>query len=1655
MLHDVFLSHHSADKPAVEELARRLLARRLKPWLDSWHLVPGDPWQPALEEALTNSSTCAVFIGPSGISPWQNAEMRVAISRQVSERRGKYRVIPVLLPGAERGNRSKLPSFLTANTWVEFRRTLDDASAFERLLWGITGKAIVDPVPALAGRCPYKGLRYFEVEDAPFFHGRDALTEWLVDKLQPRPAGPEPTRFLAIMGASGSGKSSLARAGLMAKVKEGAIEGSRDWLRLILRPGQNPLESLALALCKALKPGADAETAAKLIQSLQKEDATLHREAGIALHGTPEDRRLLVLVDQFEEVFTLCDQEELRRAFIANLLHAATVAQGRVWVVMAMRADFYGKCATYPGLATAVSELQFLVGPMSADELRVAVERPARLVGDEVEPALVERLVQQLTDEPGALPLLQDTLQELWNKPGRGRAITQDDYEGVGGLGGALEKRANAVLQSLSDPERELCRQIFLRLVQPGEGTGDTKRRARLHELSCPGPDVGHATYIIEKLVQARLLSSDGDRDAAGKLQLDAFIEVAHEALIRSWSELRKWVDAGRAGLRTHRRLGEAAKEWEANRRDPSYLDTGGRLAVAQEWAERHATELNGSEAEFLKAGIERRDRDRKREEVQKQRLRMSAIAAVVLAMLSVAGAIVAWNQRHNAKDAERAALRNERESHRQLAEVSWGLADSFRDSTAAATESSPIAATHYLLQAALASYHAGDISGVRSAALAAGSTGARLKYTLAHDEAVAGSTNSPDGRRILTWSFDGTARLWEVANGAPASGLMRQQGPIRDALFSPDGRRILGWSGGFDQVNELKLWDSFSHQQVGQTIRHGRKVQGAFSPNGQQLLSWGEDGTARLWEASTGTARSGPLGHGGPVWGAEFSTDGRRILTWSEDGTVRLWDAINGSPLGAPRQHDSPVWGAKFARDGHRILSWSTNCTARLWDATDPSAAVLVMRHKDYIWGAQFCPDERQILTWSADRTTQLWDSSNGEPLGPPMPCGIAMSRPVLSRDGRQLLTWADSTVWLWNLAKMQPGIQPITNHASVLGAEFAPDSQRILIWCEDGVAQMHSAIDGAPLGRTMEQKPTFAGAAFGGAGQQILTWTWDHFAQLWNAADGTREGQPMEHHDSIRGARFADDGLVQTWSDDGTLRMWKPDVGSAVGSPIEGLRVNRDAIFSADGRRVLTLHTNGAAKLWNTFDGNAVGSPLRCGQWIVDAAFSPGCSRLLTWSEDGKVQLWDVENGSATGPAWSAHQGTINGAAFSGDEKRILTWAFDGTAQVWDAMNWARVGKQMKHQKAVWGAQFSPDQRRVLTWSEDCTARLWDAASGAAASTWMKHSRPVQGGKFIADGRRIFTWSGGLFRFDQARFWDATNGAAVGKPIEVEEPMVRIQVSSQDDRILTWNEGDFAQLWDSRGARMGEPMVQSIEAFGNLAGTDSSFAADGQKLLTWFAPGVVQVCNAANGVAGGPQLKHPGVTGASFSADGQWVLTWSKDGTVRLWDATNGVPIGRPMKHQAEVWEGRFSADGRSILTWSSDRTARLWSAGNSRCIAEFRHRDAVSSAHFNRDETRVLTTSMDGTARLWNVAFDETLTPGERILEFEVRSATRLDGQVKVLSVQEWEQRKQKLLEAEIQTGKAITASGTPHRLTKDELAAKRRELAGLKSHLAPTK
>jgi WD40 repeat protein len=1515
--YDAFLSHNGADKPAVEKVARELEKCGLSCWLDKWNLIPGDQWQPAIEQALSQCATCVIFFGPHGLGPWHNEEMRLALQRRAHPQERKLRVLPVILPGGERAKESDLPGFLQATTWVEFRRSIDDEEALHRLACGIKG---IPPgrrsSATTPGECPYVGLRTFQPDDAGLFFGRTAKIQELVYRLRNSFGTPKEERFLCLAGASGSGKSSLALAGLIPAIRSGKLPESEKWLLVRCRPGTRPWESLQIALAQDPQIAARFAALPTLITRPEDEQRRLHLTARLCLDNRPETHRLFILIDQFEEVFTLCNDERERDQLIENVLYATTIAEGRTIVVLTLRADFYAQCANYPGLRAALSDHQSLIGPLREEQLREIIEAPVQLAGGELEPGLLELLLADMKGQVGALPFLEHALFKLWETRD-GVRLTAKAYTALGRLGGALDAHAEEFFtRTLSAEEQPLCRQILIDLVHPGQGALDTKKRVSVDDVA----PTNAACAVLKRLADARLVTTDR-ADASEAAQ----VELAHEALINGWHRLGGWVNQNRERSRLKERLLESAREWQKNCKREDFLYRGAQLAAAEEDFGLQGDSLSKLAREFLEASLTLRDREARDKATALQhqtrltkRFQIATVAGGFLAAVGLGLFIWANIQRHNAQESNR-------EAFRQLASVDWLLGGWARDH-----EEDVVRSSQLFLRSGQEFQSAGETMLAKNAALAAGLTDKALLCTLPHtlphnlpfldSRVLFGAIFNGDESRILTWADDGTARLWDVNQNEPIQSF-QHKGGVNGAIFNRDESRILTYSAD----GMARLWAVGQNEPI-QSFVHKGEVKGAiFSRDESRILTWGEDGTARLWAVGQNEPIQS-FEHKDGVNGAIFSRDESRILTWADDGTARLWVVGQNEPIQS-FVHKGGVKGAIFSRDESRVLTWADDGTARLW-AVGQNEPIQSFEHKGVANGASFNRDESRILTWGEDGTARLWAVGQNKPIQSFVHKG-EVNGAIFNQDESRIMTWGeDRTARLWAVGQNKP-IQSFVHSERVLGGAFNRDGSRILTWSADRTARLWTVGQDKSI-QSFVHMGWVMGAAFNRDGSRILTFGADRTARLW-AVD---QDLQIHHEGGVNGAIFnRDESRILTWGKDGTAQLWAVDRNQPIQSFHHGGGVN-GAIFNRDESRILTWGEDGTARLWALGQYKPLQSFQHWGK-VKGAIFNRDESRILTCSADGTARLWAVGRNQpiqSFEPIQSfQHKGGANGAIFSRDGNRILTWGEDGTARLW-AIGHNEPIQSFEHKGGVKSAIFSPDESRILTRCEDGAARLWAVG----------HNEPIQS----------FEHNGGV------------NGAIF---------------NHDGSRILTWGEDGTARLW---AVDQNEP-IQNFE--------------------------------------------HRGmVRGALFNRDESQILTCSADGTARLWAVGRNEPVQSFIHRAGWVVGGVFNSDESQILTWTGAGVVRLWTLGLSSHVRQieggslnepiqsFGHEAGVNGAVFNRDGSRILTWSDDGTARLWGISPGEKIPLEEHILELQVRSATRLYGsaELELLNFEGWMARKREL-------------------------------------------
>jgi len=1194
-----------------------------------------------------------------------------------------------------------------------------------------------EDAPAL-GLCPYKGLNYFEEADADLFVGRETLTNKLVERLLSLASrsSPHQERFLAVVGASGSGKSSLVRAGLIPALRWNTA--SADWQVHILTPTAHPLESLAASFTQ----GSDSISAtATLMDDLARDSRSLHLYAKRRL-GSGNGSRILLVVDQFEELFALCRAEEERALFIGSLLTAVSGADAPVLVVITLRADFYAHCANYFQLREALASHQAYIGAMNSDELRRTIEEPAKRGRWEFEPGLIDLLLHDVGNEPGALPLLSHALLETWQRR-RGRLMTLSGYAASGGVRGAIAETAESVFTDQFTREQQIiARRIFLRLTELSEEsatTADTRRRATFDELILKPEEAATTHVVLKALADARLIMTSEDS-----------AEVAHEALIREWPTLRGWLEENREGLRLHQQLTEAANEWITMNREPDFLFRGGRLAQVREWAITHADEMNAAEQDFLVASQARAEHEATEREAQRQReleaaqklveteraraeeqeysanhlrIRNQIISSVgsIAILLAILAVFFAFNSSHNAQQAQdNLVLANQERNAAQNAQATAQVASTRAIADFTHAEAERLAAeadslrlsngdTNLIALLAIQSLHmqytpAGD-------AVLTSLTGFETppREFKGHTDYIYGVAISPDGKYLATGSVDKTIRLWDIATGETIKVLNGHTDTVEGVVFSPDGKYLLTSC----DDGTARLWDV----ATGQTVKVFTTTSGmgyiAFSPDGKYFVSASPDSVGRIWDVASGEIVHTLIGHTGYTTRAAYSTDGKYVLTGGHDNTARLWGAATGNQVHVFSGHTHDVSAVAFSPDG-KYIATGDDPMVRLWDVATGELIREFPGHQAWVSGLVFSPDGRFLLSGSGDRTARLWDVETGKTIRVFGGHADFIQDVAFSSDGKLVATAGnDKIARVWNLQALPEGVQYIGHTGAVGQASFSPDGKQVVTASEDGTARIWDTATGQTIRTLIGHTGVVRGAIFSPDGKTVLTTSADTTARLWNVATGKELRRFEGHTDTVYRAAFSPDGTyIVTTGWDNTARIWNVQTGQAILTYTKqnSAYVIRIA-FSPDGKTVATSGDDGTAHIWDPHSGKDLmvfKQDFKERKGVTGIGFSPDGKYLVTGSYEGEIRVWEISSGKEI-RRFTGHRGWVFSTVFSPDGKYVLSSGADGTARLWDVQTGQEVRRFTGHTNEVRNATFSPDGKYVLTASNDGTARLW----------------------------------------------------------------------------------------------------------------------------------------------------------------------------------------------------------------------------------------------------------------------------------------------------------------------------------------------------------
>ncbi|MDQ3980583.1 MAG: TIR domain-containing protein [Actinomycetota bacterium] len=1333
--YDLFVSYADDDREWVEGYLLDALCQAEVVCQHEAAFALGAPRLLEFERAVQQSKRTLLVLSPAYFA--SNVTNFVDVLAQAyGQESGTWPVIPVILERVELPPRLKFVEALD----------LSDPESWERAIERLCAE-VQRPAPGKVAPppCPYPGMTPFSEESSDLFFGREEEIEQILQRLRLE-------RFMTVIGPSGSGKSSLVAAGLVPALRESRLFGPGEWVVRRIRPGDRPRAALKVAL------DSDAEDPVVALTTL--------------LSSSPDGSRLLLIVDQLEELFTVAAEGSEEFQECLNRLAEAP----HCYVVATLRADFYPELMT-SRLWPLVSAHRFEVLPLEDEQLREAIVRPAEEVGVYIEGPLVERLLADAAGEPGLLPLVQETMVCLWEKLERrllplrayeALVLPHKAYAEMRGLHVALARQADATLSQLSPSRQALARRIFLRLVQFGEGRSDVRRQQRESALRTAGDDAGEFDAVLEHLASRRLVTLTGDDESGGG---ERRVDLAHETLILGWPTFRTWLDERREGEQTRRRLAAKASEWvRLGHGDGGLLDQV-ELLEAERWLEAPDTKELGIDGEILeliavsRRTLEAAEREReaarqreleqaralaaeqqRRAEVERQRadeqararraLSRRARALAVLTCVMVAAAAFATVQQRRADRAARVA------GSRALAAQARLLADERLD---------------LALLLAREAYKLNPTVEARGSVFAALERHPRLTTFLhGHTDRAGPAVFSPDGSLVASGGDDDRVILWKASTGEQVGQpLVGHTDDVRAVAFTPDGRLLV--TGGHDRT--VRLWDAARGVGLGPPLAaHTDRVRAlAVSPDGATLASGGVDRTILLWDLASREVRA-RLSQESEVNSLAFSPDGRQLVAGSDDGRVVLWDVAGRHASLVLSGHTDLVRTVAFSPDGRTVASAGNDRRILLWDAAAGTTVGELTGHVERVFSLAFRPDGQVLASGGRDRTVILWDVVRRQPLGQPLTGHSDSVRSVdFARDGSLVTASDDRSVALWRLDVRHRLGQPLSvESAAVTGLSVSEDGRRaatasaatVRLWNLDSGRVEHDLEAGEPV----------AAVAVSGDGNRVAAGTLSGGVTVWDVASGSRllavagDGNGA----TLTVALDWQGQILAAGGQGGAIRRWDLASGRPVGETIKGPADWLSVALTSDGRQLAAGALDGRLWFWKDARaadlaplGRVLSCPagtqeLLCGRPVQAVAFSPDGSRLVSGSSDASVSLWDPSRSRPDGRPlrqMNGHTRPVRTVAFSHDGRTVASAGDDRSIILWDASTGQRLGDALPgHDDSVAAVGFGAGDRSLVSGSDDRSVLVWNVD----VSSWLDLACRVANRNLSSDEWSVFVGRG-----------------------------------------------------------------------------------------------------------------------------------------------------------------------------------------------------------------------------------------------------------------------------------------------------------------------
>ncbi len=1271
----VFISYSRRDKIFAERLARDLDDAGLVVWIDFRQITGGELWQNEIYRGIERSEFVIYCMSPASVeSVWCNKEIAAA-------REQDKLIIPIMVVDSyEDLQKSEALNWILNVHFISFVNRYEQA--YTELLNALPGSrpvGVYDEFDPESAQNPFKGLEAFQQTDAHFFFGREQMIERGLKRMQE-------TRFLAFVGASGSGKSSLVRAGILPALRDGKISASETWRTALFTPGPRPMEALATRIIPYLEED-NTRTMERVIKNIQDLDIAKQYIDNM-LTDAPKESRLLIVIDQFEEVFTRASDAEAK-PFIDILVKAAASPEIRLQFILTMRADFFGSLSRYPELAQLFEqENMIIVTEMTAANIRRAIEGPVQAVGLKYEDGLVDRILDDVRSQPGSLPLLQYALRQLFDKR-QGAVLTHEAYDEVGGVRRALAQHAEEIYSKLTDVQQETTRRLLLRLIEVGDSGEATRRKVARAELQFDDIEDSHVDEVIDILTAAdsRLLiasreisSTEGDDS-----EPITWLEVSHEALIREWDRFKTWVSSRLEDLQYNTEIRKLSQDWVAGGRDSAYLLVGKRLTRAEVWVED--ADANDTQRAFITASLQARNarenaiKERQQRELENERkttgrFRLLSILLVIGFIGSLIGVIVTVISRNDlAVATEQLESRTQELEDQSIvlertAKESQSLALSAEADRAFTDRDTDLAIALALQSTGISNPPIRSQSTLNDIALAAGTR--RVINT--DNQTIESLAYSPDASQIVTGLNNGEIVIWEVATGNEIIRWQAHTNLVTSVAFHPNGTQVISGSAG--TTNNLKVWWAETGEEIANIPYHRNRVTSVtYTPDGSFFISGSLDKSYVVWRSDS----------------LEIAHFAQRDI---DIETIDVTANIN------------TPWKVAIAdEDTISVIDGSWSEVARIVPADfGLSTRITSMRIQ---------ANGTLIIAGFANGEIGLWNTNNGT-LVQTFPSADSRANAVdfLPRDNKIIAGFDDGTMRIWDVTTSRQtdvftlgdSIRDLAVNSSKVRMAVSLEGQ-MRIWDIQGSAEVQ---------RFTGHKGQVSAVAYHPNGEQILSGSFDTTLILWNTLNAEIVQTFTGHNGAVVALDFnADGSRFISGANDKTARIWNTETGE-ITLTFDGHAGNITSVaWHPSSTLVATGGLDNRVLLWDADTGTIQLELAGHTGAVASLQFSPDGTKLLSGSFDDTLKIWDVATGNEI-RTLIGHTASVFAGAFNADGTMIISGSVDKTVRVWDAESGREIRRFEGHDRVINQVAFINDSDAVLSASSDGTLRLWDNNTG-----------------------------------------------------------------------------------------------------------------------------------------------------------------------------------------------------------------------------------------------------------------------------------------------------------------------------------------------------